>query len=39
MDMQSKQTNAANMYSTRKQSEFKRKYDRDMYNESIQRVN
>ena len=28
-DLNNKQTNAANMYSGRKQAEFKRRYDRD----------
>jgi len=37
-DMQNKQMNAANAYSGAKQARFKRNYDRDMYNESIQRA-
>lgn len=38
-DLYNKQSNAATMYSHRKNTEVKRKYDRQKYNESIQRAN
>ena len=38
-DLNNKQQNAATMYQIKKESQFKQKYDKDSYLESIQRAN